>query len=1293
MSLLDHGVVRPLRVWMAGLLAILAAVPAAVSAASFTWDGGTGTSQAWNEPANWNPDGVPLSASDTSIVFSGTFNTGTSGSPLNQNIASPFVLNSLSFTSGASVAHYLGGNQLQFVANGATQPVLSNYGQQNKYFANLIDVPASTTLNLVNDTWNVYLNGQISGAGTLSFNTRPGGGQWYLTTANSYGGGTIYNGTSATQRYCGVYVSASGGLGTGLVTLNGGNPTDTGSPPPAGLYFSGASTSYANNFFLQATSPLFVTGSGVTFSGAFNLSDKTLYLRGSGSGTISGSIGGTGAITKNDPGTWTLTGANTYSGGTSLSDGAGPLAVEVNTAKNGLGTGPVSIGAGSMLQINNLSAAGNDMTTIANTFTGTGLVKLNFAAGTPARNTYMNNITGFTGTVELTAVGASGDKWNASTNAPGATVKVNSGTQLFLGGACTFAGVQIIGTGNTENRGAIRLSNTLNAPVSLLGDATIGTEGGTINGAITSGAAGTQLLTIGAPSNNTGGATLNGAIGGGTGAIALNSVTRGDVVLGANNTYAGGTTIGAGRVRVSTATGFGTGSVTVASGAEAYLLSATYTNAFLIAGDGGNSSVDSQPRGALRIEGATIGTGGSVTLQGHASVGSYSGSTGTINAAIGESGGSWGLGINKSSAGVPGTIVLGGANTYTGGTTVYNGTLRLSGNNRLWTGGAITLLGGALDLGGNTQETSGAVSFQGGSAANGTIVKSGAPYDAQSGNIYATLAGTAGLTKTTAGTLVLAGAHNTYAGPTIISQGTLRLGPPSAPVPGALYWLDATAGVVESGGSVSQWNDQTANGRNFTQGTAANQPQYVPGGLNGLPVVRFDGADNPNNDRLVLGTSTSPQTIFIVNKPRFDTGYKGLAGIWGQSGADFGIRANSNTSWSHPGNTNDFSNTSGSVFYINGSVGSSFGGPTTPHVLSVVRGSAITWSATAIGDYWGNPSYQRQYAGDIAEVIAYGTALNAADRRAVEEYLLAKWLGLGVTTDILPTTTDVQLAAGATLDLNGVSQTIASLADYGGGGGGAVVNSASSKPLTLTINPASGSTAFSGTISDSGPAGGISLVKNGAGTQVLAGANTYSGGTTINAGTLLVNNTTGSGTGAGAVQVNAGTLGGSGSISGPVVVGDNLNAIDAYLAPGASPGILSTGSLTLNSDAALLAELRGPAPGTGYDQVHVTGSVVLNSPTLELDLLFAPDVGGQFVLIDNDADDSIVGAFAGLPEGSIWTGSFGESTYRFLVSYAGGDGNDFVLTSVPEPAAWFLAVIGIFGLRAAARRRNRPEIG
>ena len=69
--------------------------------------------------------------------------------------------------------------------------------------------------------------------------------------------------------------------------------------------------------------------------------------------------------------------------------------------------------------------------------------------------------------------------------------------------------------------------------------------------------------------------------------------------------------------------------------------------------------------------------------------------------------------------------------------------------------------------------------------------------------------------------------------------------------------------------------------------------------------------------------------------------------------------------------------------------------------------------------------------------------------------------------------------------------------------------------------------------------GGFTRFGNGSqtdGTAIFTAANTYSGGTNVTFGTLLVNNTSGSGTGLGSVMVGTkGTLGGTGTISGSVV--------------------------------------------------------------------------------------------------------------------------------------------------------------
>ena len=143
-------------------------------------------------------------------------------------------------------------------------------------------------------------------------------------------------------------------------------------------------------------------------------------------------------------------------------------------------------------------------------------------------------------------------------------------------------------------------------------------------------------------------------------------------------------------------------------------------------------------------------------------------------------------------------------------------------------------------------------------------------------------------------------------------------------------------------------------------------------------------------------------------------------------------------------------------------------------------------------------------------------------------------------------------------------------------GGGTVGGNVILGAATLTVGGDNTSpAAFAGAISGTGG----SLTKIGSGILTLTGANTYSGHTTVSAGTLLVNNTTGSGTGTGPVLVGLGaTLGGSGRISGQVTIQNG-----GILAPGNSPGTLSiSNSLTLSSGTISNFELQSSAI---YDRV------------------------------------------------------------------------------------------------------------
>lgn len=121
----------------------------------------------------------------------------------------------------------------------------------------------------------------------------------------------------------------------------------------------------------------------------------------------------------------------------------------------------------------------------------------------------------------------------------------------------------------------------------------------------------------------------------------------------------------------------------------------------------------------------------------------------------------------------------------------------------------------------------------------------------------------------------------------------------------------------------------------------------------------------------------------------------------------------------------------------------------------------------------------------------------------------------------------------------------------------------------------------------------------------------------------------------------------------------------ATVAPGASSGILTCSNFNLGAvnRGILQVELNGTSPGAGYDQINARGNVRLTGLTLQGSLGFASSVGQQFTIINNDGIDLVVGTFDGLPQNA----NFHISGESFTINYAGGTGNDVVLTRVPTP--------------------------
>jgi autotransporter-associated beta strand protein len=268
-----------------------------------------------------------------------------------------------------------------------------------------------------------------------------------------------------------------------------------------------------------------------------------------------------------------------------------------------------------------------------------------------------------------------------------------------------------------------------------------------------------------------------------------------------------------------------------------------------------------------------------------------------------------------------------------------------------------------------------------------------------------------------------------------------------------------------------------------------------------------------------------------------------------------------------------------------------------------------------------------------------------------------------------------------------------------------------SKTLTLNSTASGAGLVLSGIVSEatagSGPTDDIlSLVKVGAGVVSLTGANTYKGGTTVSGGSLLVNNTAGSGTGLGSVTVQSGaTLAGSGILAPAPGANVSINS-GASLVVGV-PGALAGDDLTVSLQAGSTFQLAGSLRldlfsnqagstlaeadrlvllATGSPTVNITGSSLFVSNVNSL----APgsfNVGDTWKLIDW-AGLSPTGTFSNLS--GTYSTNFADlpdlGAGRFWdISQLYSQGT--IVVAVPEPGRLVLLIVGLLALMARRRRR------
>ena len=723
----------------------------------------------------------------------------------------------------------------------------------------------------VSGQYPVTVGGAISlGSGALTVNSVTNGGAAQspaaaviLNAANSYTGGTVVTNFAILQ------LGNAGALGSGGLTLYANSKVNL------------------NTYGVSVASLAGTAGSVITDLGAAGTT--TLTVNQSAATTFAGSITNgptrTVALTKQGAGTLSLSGNSTYTGLTTVS--AGTLTgVTGGSLSNSIVTLANNVTAG--IQV--MPAAGQWICA-GLTNNGTNTLNFDFTSTTPSTSVAPLQINGnatFNGTVNINCINGTG--FVAGNNYPLITCSgslignipatvvlpprvaatlVNSGGTLWLDVSATGAEPLTWATGNgfwdtnTTDWVDANASPTTYQQTSI-GDAVVFND--TASGASPIAVVLDQTVI---PAS-----------------VTVNNSSISNYVI---STLGGGQIAGAGSL-----TKLGTGTLTLST-ANSYTGGTVVSNGVLVLGSGGTLGSTS---GSLFVGGGTLNLGGSSQTVGAAVFGGavtngtltasgFTGINGTISANLaGATAALSMIGTNK-------TLVLAGANTYGGGTTVSAGTIQLGQDNALGTG-PVTVASGPgtptvwLNLNGHTLTN--------------TIANTGGDcYLYNSNSTQATLTGPVGIgaytrigyygqtipgvgnilisgvysggwyTKLGAGALILT-ATNTYTGATLVNGGAVRAADGTGITTANLVMSDTygVGAVFESpGGNIIRSLGTGANQVQMTNGNCGFSAYGAPvtvalGGLS-TPATLVWGTTNFNITSLILNYNTANTNLTLLN--------------------------------------------------------------------------------------------------------------------------------------------------------------------------------------------------------------------------------------------------------------------------------------------------------------------------------------------------------------------------------------------------------------------------------------------
>jgi autotransporter-associated beta strand protein len=1093
--------------------------------------------------------------------------------------------------------------------------------------------------------------------------------------------------------------------GSGTTTLSGTNTYTGGTTVNSGTLQAGSTSAFGTlsavtvngsaTLDLNNFSNTVGTLNGLTTTSYITLGTGTLTIgTAAANSTYDGTISGGGGLTLNnvDGYTLTLAGNNTYTGATAVTNGT---LLALNTAGSAVGTGPITIGSGAVLQVGSITTTGaigtaniadngtltfarTDSISIPNVISGFGGVTVDRGTVTlTGNNTYTGVTSIFNSTVDAGSATALGNHSTVdlSTNgilnlttfnvtvgnisSPGDTsTTVNLGANtLTLGNAVsnqTFAGA-ITGTGALDVISTIDMTSNLNtysggttiAGGTFIADNTSGSATGT--GAVTISGGGTLIIgndsTTGFITNlpitdnglvdfqRTNAVTFPNAI---TGTGSVEAQDGGTITLTGTNTYSGFTNVTGGLTGTSlvagstNAFGNGTSAVSLAPGASTGTLNL----------NGFNNAI-----------GSVVGNTNTFIVLGSATL--TDGAAGGTNIYGGVISGTGGLNVVS-----PGNVVLTGANTYSGPTSIASG--------------------GRLELG--FGGTTGSIANSSGVSGAGTL-----QYDLTNATTYAgAISGAISVTQSGTGTTILTGA-NTYTGLTSVNSGTLSDSGATSFSP-ASQMLVNTSGTLlvnsnevvanlqngASGGhvAIASGATLTSNGANYVSdfnGVISGAGSFViNGGTQGL-----SGANT-----LTGGVTLESGELYIGGNSAFGSGTLTLD-------AGTNIAPEANATLSNPVVL------SGSGYVINN------WGPSGLTLTGTVSGTGeFSWCTTNTLTLTGSNTFTSGI--DMRE----GTLLLGNDQAAgiggtiildLGTYLDAAGSGVtrNIANPIYVSNTATQIGEGNdnVLTLSGaISGTgITSVVTIDNGLSGSVTLSGTNTISNTTFDVNNGGTVFAATGSAFGATTNPVVLQGGSTLNVL--------------GSITIANPITAGTG-------ANTLAGNGTITNnsSALAITNSVILSPSASPGGGPGNLTFTAPLIFTGGAIHFQLYNAtgAPGTGWGEITASGGMNFAAATansITFNVVSVNSTGGSAAALNFNPGSSYVWTFATSPsitsfnaaDFNIITSGFTNGTGGggFSVSQVGNNLNlDF--TPVPEPSTWALMASGILALATFEIRRRRP---